>query len=293
MSASVSTAAVRPTAIGSGKTAKQRLLLTAALLLCLLTSVVMLFPLFWMFSSSLKTRAEIFLNPPVWLPHSLQWVNFKLLFTEHNFGRVLYNSFFVAILYTGLSLFFNSIAGFAFAKYEFRGQKLLFMIVLGSMMVPAETAMVPLFIIYRNLGLVDSLWGVILPGVASAFGIFFMRQYCSGIHNELLEASRVDGCSEIGLFVRVVLPNLKPAFASLGIVTFVGQWNNFLWPSVILRSASNQTISLAIRALESGNRTPYELIMSGSVISVIPLLLIIFLFQKQLISGLMEGSVKG
>jgi ABC-type glycerol-3-phosphate transport system permease component len=267
---------------------RSRFLHNLVFIICLIFALMMLFPLFWMFSSSLKDKSEIFLNPPRWIPLTLHWENFSVLFTERHFGRILLNS-----LYTIGSLLLSSIAGFAFAKYVFKGKTILFMIVLGSMMIPQESVMVPMFIIYRNLGLVNNLWGIILPGLANAFGIFFMRQYCANIHSELLEAARVDGCSEIGLFNRIVLPSLRPAFASLGIIMFVGQWNNFLWPSIILRSEKFLTISLAIRALQDGPRTPFELIMSGSVLSVIPLLIIIFLFQKQLISGLLEGSVKG
>lgn len=262
-------------------------------LICLVSALLMLFPLFWMFSSSLKERKDIFLNPPMWIPETFQWSNFTELFINRFFGNILLNSFFVSGMYTLLALFFCALAGYAFAKYSFRYRNVLFIIVLASMMVPPETTLIPLFVIYRNIGLIDNLWGVILPGIANGFGIFFMRQYCANIHNELLEAARIDGCNEFRLFRSVVFPNLRPAMASLGIIFFVNQWNNFLWPMIVLRSQENQTIAVAIRALQSGTRTPFELIMAGSVISIIPLLIIIFLFQKQLISGLMEGSVKG
>lgn len=262
-------------------------------IICFMSALLMLFPLFWMFSSSLKERKDIFLNPPMWIPDTLQWSNFTELFINRFFGNILLNSFFVSGMYTLLALFFCALAGYAFAKYSFRYRNLLFIIVLASMMVPPETTLIPLFVIYRNIGLIDNLWGVILPGIANGFGIFFMRQYCANIHNELLEAARIDGCNEFRIFRSVVLPNLRPAMASLGIIFFVNQWNNFLWPMIVLRSQENQTIAVAIRALQSGTRTPFELIMAGSVISIIPLLIIIFLFQKQLISGLMEGSVKG
>ncbi|MGO4373866.1 carbohydrate ABC transporter permease [Paenibacillus sp. MCAF20] len=230
-----------------------------AYLMLIIITFASLFPLLWMISSSLKERRDIFLNPPMWIPTNPQWNNFT----------------------------------YAFAKYTFKFQGILFGIVLASMMVPSETTIIPMFEIYRAFGLIDNPWGVIVANVASAFGIFFMRQYSSGIHTEMLEASRIDGCSEFRIFTSIVLPNLRPALASLGIITFVNQWNNFLWPLIVLRSPSEQTISLAIRTLESGARTPYELIMAGSVISIIPLLIIVLLFQKQLIGGLMDGAVKG
>lgn len=256
-------------------------------------SLMMLFPLFWMISSSLKDKSEIFLNPPLWIPKHFHWNNFTVLFTERGYALILGNSLFVSCLYTVGALFLCAMAGFAFSKYKFRGQGLLFGIVLASMMIPIEASMIPLFIVYKKLGLIDNLWGIILPGMANAFGIFYMRQFFASFHTEIMESARIDGCSEFGIFGRIALPNVKPAFASLGIIFFVNQWNNFLWPSVILRSEENMTISVAIRALDSGFRTPYELVMSGSVLSVIPLLVIILLFQKQYIAGLMDGAVKG
>jgi len=252
-----------------------------------------LFPFAWMISSSFKEKSEIFAHPPIWIPAKLHFENFTQLFTEKNFGRVILNSLFTAITGTVGGLFFCSMAGFAFAKYNFRGKGLLFGLVLASLMIPMESSLVPLFVIYRDLGMIDQLWGVILPRLTSAFGIFYMRQYCMTIENELLEASRIDGCSEARIYFRIVAPILIPAFASLGIIFFVEEWNNFLWPTIILRSQENLTLAVAIRALQSGVRTPYNLIMSGSVISVLPMLLAIFIFQKQIIAGLTEGTIKG
>ncbi|WP_152392255.1 carbohydrate ABC transporter permease [Paenibacillus guangzhouensis] len=252
-----------------------------------------LFPFAWMISSSFKEKSEIFAHPPVWIPAKLHLENFTILFTEKDFGRVILNSLFTAITGTVGGLFFCSMAGFAFAKYQFRGKGLLFGLVLASLMIPMESSLVPLFVIYRDLGMIDQLWGVILPRLTSAFGIFYMRQYCMTIENELLEASRIDGCSEARIYFRIVAPILIPAFASLGIIFFVEEWNNFLWPTIILRSQENLTLAVAIRALQSGVRTPYNLIMSGSVISVVPMLLAIFIFQKQIIAGLTEGTIKG
>ncbi len=244
---------------------KRTLMVWITFIICLISALLMLFPLFWMFSSSLKERKDIFLNPPMWIPETLQWGNFVELFANRFFGKVLINSFFVSGMFTLLALFFCALAGYAFAKFAFRYRNILFIIVLASMMVPPETTLIPLYVIYRNLGLIDNLWGVILPGIANGFGIFFMRQYCANIHDELLEAARIDGCNEFRIFRSIVFPHLRPAMASLGIIFFVNQWNNFLWPLIILRSQENQTIAVAIRALQSGTRTPCELIMAGSV----------------------------
>ncbi|WP_019637503.1 carbohydrate ABC transporter permease [Paenibacillus fonticola] len=256
-------------------------------------SLATLFPLFWLFSSSLKDISEIFVNPPIWIPATLHWENFTELFVNRKFGIITWNSFLLSTTSTLIALFFCGLAGFAFAKYQFKGKQVLFVFVLASLMIPHEATMVPLFSIYKGLHLIDNIWGVILPDLASAFGIFFMRQYCAALPDEMLEAARIDGCSEFKLFRRIVLPNLKSGFAGLGIILFVKQWNNFLWPSVILRSQENMTLSVALKALEDSNNTPYHLIMAGSVVSVLPLLIIVLIFQKQLIAGMIEGAIKG
>ncbi|GGH18719.1 carbohydrate ABC transporter permease [Paenibacillus segetis] len=264
-----------------------------AFILMALASILTMFPLFWLFSSSLKDISEIFVNPPIWVPSTLHWENFRELFVERKFGIITWNSFLLSTTSTLVALIFCGLAGFAFAKYRFKGKKFLFVLVLASLMIPHEATMVPLFAMYKNLNLIDNIWGVILPDLANAFGIFFMRQYCMSLPDEMMEAARIDGCTEFKLFRRIVLPNLRSGFAGLGIILFVKQWNNFLWPSVILRSQENMTLSVALKALEDSNNTPYHLIMAGSVISVVPLLIIVLIFQKQLIAGMIEGAVKG
>lgn len=264
-----------------------------AFILMAVVSLFTLFPLFWLFSSSLKDISEIFVNPPIWIPSTLHWENFRELFVERKFGIITWNSFLLSTTSTLIALIFCSLAGFAFAKYKFKGKQFLFVLVLASLMIPHEATMVPLFSIYKNMHLIDNIWGVILPDLANAFGIFFMRQYCMSLPDEMMEAARIDGCNEFKIFRKIVLPNLRSGFAGLGIILFVKQWNNFLWPSVILRSQENMTLSVALKALEDSNNTPYHLIMAGSVISVLPLLIIVLIFQKQLIAGMIDGAIKG
>ncbi|WP_410768554.1 carbohydrate ABC transporter permease [Fontibacillus sp. BL9] len=264
-----------------------------AFVLMAVVSLFTLFPLFWLFSSSLKDISEIFVNPPIWIPSTLHWENFRELFVERKFGIITWNSFLLSTTSTLIALIFCSLAGFAFAKYKFKGKQFLFVLVLASLMIPHEATMVPLFSIYKNMHLIDNIWGVILPDLANAFGIFFMRQYCMSLPDEMMEAARIDGCNEFKIFRKIVLPNLRSGFAGLGIILFVKQWNNFLWPSVILRSQENMTLSVALKALEDSNNTPYHLIMAGSVISVLPLLIIVLIFQKQLIAGMIDGAIKG
>lgn len=272
---------------------KRGILSWTTFVIMMVVSLVTMFPLFWLFSSSLKDISEIFINPPLWVPKVLHWENFTELFVNRKFGLITWNSFLLATTSTVVALVFCSLAGFAFAKYHFKGKNFLFIMVLASLMIPHEATMVPLFSIYKGMNLIDNIWGVILPDLANAFGIFFMRQYCTSLPEEMLEAARIDGCSEFKLFRRIVMPNLKSGLAGLGIILFVKQWNNFLWPSVILRSQENMTLSVALKALEDSNNTPYHLIMAGSVISVVPLLIIVLIFQKQLIAGMIEGAVKG
>lgn len=284
---------MKPAGKRAGRSGEKGLTAGTAFVLMAVASLLTLFPLFWLFSSSLKDISQIFVNPPIWLPTTLHWENFTELFVNRKFGIITWNSLLLSTTMTITALLFCSLAGFAFAKYRFRGKDILFVFVLASLMIPHEATMVPLFVIYKNLHLIDNIWGVILPDLANAFGIFFMRQYCSSIPDEMMEAARIDGCSEIGMFRRIILPNLKSAFAALGIILFVKQWNNFLWPSVILRSQEHMTLSVALKALEDSNNTPYHLIMAGSVVSVLPLLIIVLIFQRQLISGMIDGAVKG
>lgn len=260
--------------------------------LLIVASLIMLFPFFWLLSSSFKELSEIFVFPPTLWVKEPTFDNFTILFKDYEFYYPLFNSFYISILATGLSLFFCSLAGFAFAKYEFKGKNILFAIVLGSLMIPMETTMVPSFILFKNLGWIDRHIGLILPGMANAFGIFFMTQYMRNVSYEIIESGRIDGCREITIFTRLILPIIKPALASLGIIFFMNSWNNFLWPLIILKSPEKMTLAVALRSLVQGIRTPHHLIMAGSVVSILPLLIIFFLFQNYFISGLSEGAVK-
>lgn len=254
---------------------------------------LMIFPFLWMVSSSLKTQAEIFSFPPSIFPKTLKLDNFKILFIEYNFLTSLVNSIYIAILGTIGSLFFCSLAGYGFSKYEFKGKVFLFGLVLGSLMIPLEVIMVPLFQVYIKLNWIDSHIGLIVPGLANAYGIFYMTQFFKGINKEIIESGRIDGAGEFRIFIGLIAPLLKPAYASLGIIFFMNSWNNFLWPLIILKSPEMLTIAVAIKALQQGLRTPYNLIMAGSVVSIVPLLVAFLFLQKNFIEGLSAGAVKG
>ena len=256
-------------------------------------SILMLLPFVWMLSSSLKPLGEIFSHPPSLFPDTIRWENFTELFDKFPFFTNIFNSLYIAVLYTILATFFCALGGFGFAKYTFKYKNVLFLILFGSMMIPQEVLMIPLYIVYKNLGWIDTHWGLIIPGIANAFGIFFMRQFINSIPNDLLEAARMDGLGEFGIFWRVILPVIKPGLASLGIIFFMNSWNNFLWPLILLKSPEMYTITVTIYSITGGLRQPYHWILAGSVISVIPLFIIFLIFEKQFISGITQGAVKG
>jgi len=263
-------------------------------LFLILISIFMMIPILWMFSSSLKLQSEIFSFPPTLIPKNPTIYNFLNLFKIFPFGRNLFNSFIVSFSSTVLSLFFCSLAAFGFAKYKFPGRKFLFLFLLVTMIIPFHATMIPLYIIYCKIGWINKFWGLIFPGMANAFGIFFMRQYMLKIPDELLDAARIDGCSEFKIFLSIILHIAKPALAALGIITFMRSWNDFFWPLIILKSNEMLTSAVVIRYLQqSGKRIDYGLIMAGSTLTVIPLIILFIILQKQFISGISSGSIKG
>jgi ABC-type glycerol-3-phosphate transport system permease component len=250
-------------------------------------------PFVWMVLSSLKPLTEIFGQG--FLPQHPSLDNFRRLFAETPALRALFNSFFVAILSTAGSLLFCSLGGYGFAKFEFPGRNVLFGVMLVSMTIPFVVGMIPTFIMMRNwFHWIDTPWPLVVPGLANAFGVFFMRQYLSTVPDELLDAARIDGASEPTIFFRVVVPIILPALASLGIIFFMASWNNFLWPNIVLREPDTQTLPVLIAGLQgSAGRTPYDLMMAGAVVSVVPMLIVFLALQRYFYSGITAGAVKG
>jgi len=261
-------------------------------LFLLLISIVMIIPLLWMFSSAFKPKADIFSYPPTLIPENPTINNFFSLFRQLPFARNLFNSLFVASCFTVLALFFCSLAGFAFAKYQFPGRKFLFLFLVATLIIPFHVTLVPLYVLYRKIGWIDKFWGLIFPGMANAFGIFFMRQYMLRVPDDFLDSARIDGCSEFKIFLYIVLPVARPALTTLGIIFFMSSWNNFLWPLIILKSDEMLTAIVAITHLQSGIRTPYHLILAGSSLIVIPLIVLFLVSQKQFIAGVTSGALK-
>lgn len=262
-------------------------------LFLILVTGVSVFPFYWMYIIGSNVTAAINQFPPAMIPGGKFIENLIKVYENVNFNKALMNSFFVSATLTAGVLFFCSLAGFAFAKLNFTGRNMLFAFLVGSMMVPAQLGLIPSYMIISKLGWLDDLKAVIIPGIANAFGIFWMRQYISSsVPNELLEAGRIDGCSTFRLFWSIVVPAIRPGFATLGIITFMGSWNDFLWPLVVLKDRSVHTVQIALKNLNGAYYQDFSMILAGTVLATLPILVIFLLFSKQFISGLTEGAVK-
>ncbi|HEX7128903.1 MAG TPA: carbohydrate ABC transporter permease [Rhodanobacteraceae bacterium] len=264
-------------------------------LLVLVTAIV-LFPLAWMLSVSFMQPGEASsLPPPLWPAHPT-FGNYQTLFARAGMGRYFANSLFISTAITLLSLICNTLAGYAFAKLRFAGREKLFGVLIGGLVIPAQVAMLPLFLLLKYVGLVNTYAGVILPGTATVFGIvgiFLVRQYARGIPTELLEAARVDGAGEARIFVQIVLPLLKPILITVAVLTFLTAWNDFMWPLIVLTGQQHYTLPVGLASLSREHVQDFELMMAGAVITVVPVLVLFLALQRYYIRGLLLGSVKG
>ena len=275
--------------------ARQRERMTRILLYALLVlgAVLALIPMVWMVSASLMPSGEASSFPPRFFPSKPTLEHYTDLFTRLNLGRYLLNSAFVALVVTSASLIINAMAGYAFAKLRFRGRDRLFRALSTGLVLPVQVAMLPLFLLLKNMGLINTYWGVIIPGLASIFGIFLVRQYALAIPDEMLDAARVDGASEFRIFWSIVVPGIMPILATLSIWTFLATWNDFMWPLIVLSDASHYTLPVALANLSGEHVQDTELMMAGSVLTVIPVMLVFLFLQRYYIQGVMAGSVKG
>ena len=278
-----------------GSSARQRDRLARILLYALLVigAIMALLPMVWMVSASLMPSGEASTYPPHFFPSRVTLDHYVDLFTRLNLGRYLLNSAFVAFVVTASSLAINSMAGYAFAKMRFRGRDRLFRTLSTGLVLPVQVAMLPLFLLLKNLGLINTYWGVIIPGLASIFGIFLVRQYALAIPDEMLDAARVDGASEFRIFWSIVVPGIVPILATLAIWTFLATWNDFMWPLIVLSDESRYTLPVALANLAGEHVQDTELMMAGSVITVVPVMLVFLFLQRYYIQGVMAGSVKG
>ncbi|HJQ40725.1 MAG TPA: carbohydrate ABC transporter permease [Thermoanaerobaculia bacterium] len=268
----------------------KKVLLHAALIA---GSLLTLFPLLWMLAASFMSNGEATTYPPHVVPHAPTLEQYRQLFVRLNIGRAFFSSTVIAVVTTLFSLLFNSMAGYAFARLRFRGRDRLFTLLLAALVIPAQVGMLPLFLLMKSLGLVNTYWGVIIPSLASVFGIFLIRQFMLSIPQELLEAARIDGAGEWRIYWSVVMPLARPILATLAIFTFMTTWNDFMWPLIVLSDESRYTLPVSLANLVGEHAQDVELMMAGSVLTVLPVLALFLFLQRYYIAGLMQGSVKG
>lgn len=259
-------------------------------LVLLAGAIVMLFPFLWMVATAFKPSEEIYTLSLI--PKAPTLANFAKLFQRAPFGRWFLNSTIVAGLTTLIVSFFDSLVGYILAKVSFKGRNVVFFAILSSIMIPTEMLIIPWYIGANALGIVDTYAGVMFPGVMTAFGIFLMKQFIEGIPNDLLDAGRIDGLGEFGIFWRMVLPNVRPALAALCIFTFLGNWNAFLWPVIAVESPEMRTLPVGLSFFSYDNYNQYELVMAGATIALAPVLVVFGIFQRQIIKGITLTGLK-
>lgn len=268
-----------------------RILLYAVLIT---TSILMIIPFYWTLSTSFKLEQNVFANPPQWIPNPFTLANFDKVINSPNihFFHYLANSIFIASVVTLAHVFFDTLAGYAFGKLRFPGRDLIFFIMLMALMVPFQTNIIPIYKIMASLHMIDTYWALIIPNLTSIFGIFLMRQFMMSVPNDLLDAARIDGCSEFGVFRRVALPLAIPGIATLVIFTFMGVWNDFLWPRLVINSEKLFTLPLGLAMLQMKNTSNQAQIMAGTVLTALPMIIVFLFMQRQFIEGMTAGALK-
>ncbi|AEI43473.1 carbohydrate ABC transporter permease [Paenibacillus mucilaginosus] len=268
--------------------------LTGAASYVLLTAGVlaMVFPFLWMVATSLKPPGEVFSLSLI--PQQATLANYAELFRDSSFPKWISNSFIVALVTTASVIFFDTITGYVLAKFSFYGKQVIFVAILSTLMVPTEMLIIPWYLLSVKLGWVDTFAGLLFPGLISAFGIFLMKQFMESVPSELLDAARIDGMSEWGILFKIAVPLVRPALATLFILSFLGSWNAFIWPLIITQTEANFTIPVgtAFFSSELKDNSGWVMIMTGAAVSVLPLILLFFLFQKQIIRGISLTGLK-
>ncbi|HMO87150.1 MAG TPA: carbohydrate ABC transporter permease, partial [Lacipirellulaceae bacterium] len=250
-------------------------------------------PLVWMAMAALMERGEAQTYPPPWVPVRPTLDNFRQLFSRLHVARYLLNSVIVSTAITASALVLNAMAGYAFAKLAFRGRQRIMQLLLAALVVPLQVGMLPLFLLLKQLGAINTYWAVILPSMATIYGTFLVRQYARSIPDSLLDAARMDGAGELRIFVAIVMPLLRPVLVTLGIFTFLSAWNDFMWPLIVLTSNDKYTLPVALAILSGEHVQDAELMMAGSLLTILPALGLFLVLQRQLIGGIMLGGVKG
>jgi multiple sugar transport system permease protein len=260
-----------------------------------LLGIFWMVPFLWMVSTSFKGIDEVYAFPPRFLPETIRWSNYLEAWQAIPFTRFFFNSLFVALATTAAVIITSSMAGYSFARLRYPGRDLLFLVYLGTIMIPFPVLIIPLFILMRQLGLVDTLAGLILPAAFTAWGTFLMRQFMLSIPREIEEAARMDGASFWRIYLQIILPLSRPVIATLGIFTFLGSWNDFLWPLITISSVENKTLPLGLTMFQSQIpiKTPWQLVMAAATFSVLPVLIVFVLGQKYYVRGIATTGLKG
>lgn len=273
------------------KTTKSKAEKLLIILLLALGGIIVSVPFIWMISSSFKPESEVLQIPPSLIPENPTLENYVNLFESMNFGVYLRNTLII-VLFSFVGLFFNAMAGYGFAKYQFKGREKIFYIVLATMMIPAQVTMIPVYLILNEMGLTNTMTGIVLPGLAAAFSIFLFRQFMTTIPTDLIEAARLDGAGEFYIFFRLIVPIAKPIFAVQGILTFIGAWNSFLWPLIIANDESLYTLSVGLSLLQGQYANNFGLQMAGAAFMVVPIIIIFSFFQKYIVEGFTMSGIK-
>jgi multiple sugar transport system permease protein len=256
------------------------------------SSILMVVPFYWSVSSSLKLEQFVFANPPQWWPDPLTLQNYLSVFTKIHFYRYFINSVFVAVVTTLAHVFLDTLAAYAFAKLTFPGRDKIFFLMLLGLMIPFQVNLIPLYRIMAMLNWTNTYLALIVPNLTSILGIFMMRQFLITIPNDLLDAGRIDGCDEFGVFWRVALPLALPGIATLVILTFMGTWNDFLWPRIVTSSEALFTLPVGLAQLQMKNTSNEAQIMAGTVLTALPMILVFLFMQRQFIEGMTAGALK-
>ncbi|MCO7174841.1 carbohydrate ABC transporter permease [Sporolactobacillus kofuensis] len=261
------------------------------LIILVVGGILMVLPFIWMLLSSVKTDMEILQIPPSIWPKSFTLDNFITLFTQMDFLVYLKNTIII-VLFSFVGMFLNAIAGYGFAKYRFKGKNSLFYLVLATMMIPGQVTMIPVYLLLNMAHLTNTLLGIALPGMVGAFGIFLFRQFMSTISDEIIEAARLDGCSEFYIFWKIILPISRPVLAVQGILTFIAGWNSFIWPLIIANDQKYYTLSVGLALLKGQHASNYALQMAGSAFMVIPIVIVFLALQKYILQGFNVSGMK-
>jgi multiple sugar transport system permease protein len=256
-------------------------------------AILVVFPFVWMLSTSLKAENEVFSRDINLIPTHAVWSNYSEAWQIAPFGRYFFNTLLVACSVSAVSLFLNSLAAYAFARLRFPGRDLLFMLLLATMMIPFQVTMIPTFLILKQLGWLDSYLGLTVPGFAGAFGIFMMRQFMLSVPEDLLDAARMDGCTEFRIYRQIMMPLCKPAIATLGVFTFMGAWNDFMLPLIVVKSGDMRTLTLAVSALSSGLYVmSFPLMMAAATFIIAPVILVFLFAQRYFTKSIALGGLK-